>query len=83
MGMLRVATLVVAALATAQATPQQSKTRKRCTKPGVLADPRFGEAVRERLLLREGFTQFNHGSFGVVPSDVMEELHRLQVQCET
>ncbi len=48
----------------------------------ILDDPRFGAPVRERLYLREGYTQFNHGSFGVVPHDVMAELHRLQEQCE-
>jgi isopenicillin-N epimerase len=48
----------------------------------ILEDPRFGPAVRERLFLREGLTQFNHGSFGTVPRDVMAELHRLQEQCE-
>ena len=48
----------------------------------ILDDPRFGESVRRRLYLRSGYTQFNHGSFGVVPHDVMAELHRLQEQCE-
>ena len=50
--------------------------------PPILDDPRFGDVLRPRLLLREGYTQFNHGSFGTVPRDVMAELHRLQEQCE-
>ena len=50
--------------------------------PAILDDPRFGAPVRARLFLREGYTQFNHGSFGVVPHDVMATLHRLQEQCE-
>ena len=34
---------------------------RRCTNENILSDPRFGEAVRSRLYLREGYTQFNHG----------------------
>jgi selenocysteine lyase/cysteine desulfurase len=50
--------------------------------PDILLDERFGDVLRPRLFLRDGLTQFNHGSFGTVPRDVMEELHRLQEQCE-
>ena len=50
--------------------------------PAILADDRFGNILRSRLFLRPELTQFNHGSFGTVPRDVMAELHRLQEQCE-
>jgi selenocysteine lyase/cysteine desulfurase len=42
----------------------------------------FGAALRDRFLLAEGFTNFNHGSFGSVPKDVSEAQRRYSLQCE-
>ena len=42
----------------------------------------FGRALRARFNLADGFTNFNHGSFGAVPKDVSAAQHKYLLQCE-
>jgi len=44
---------------------------------------KFGAALRSRFLLAEGFTNFNHGSFGSVPKVVSDAQHAYSMQCES
>jgi selenocysteine lyase/cysteine desulfurase len=83
--MLVLACVASLACQAAPTNPHQGiaqRARPTVPAPAILRDDRFGDVLRPRLFLREGLTQFNHGSFGTVPRDVMEELHRLQEQCE-
>ena len=43
---------------------------------------KFGTEIRKKFLLAEGFTNFNHGSFGSVPREVSEAQRRYSLQCE-
>jgi hercynylcysteine S-oxide lyase len=43
---------------------------------------KFGRAMRDRFLLADGFTNFNHGSFGSVPKVVSEAQRAYSLQCE-
>ena len=72
---------MLALLAAVVSAPAPNLTAGR-NRPAILRDERFGDVLRPRMFLRPALTQFNHGSFGTVPRDVMQELHRLQEQCE-
>jgi len=71
------------AIALGAALPAKKKTAwKHTGKRAILNDERFGNVLRPRFFLRDGLTQFNHGSFGTVPREVLAVMTQYQQQCE-